>query len=661
VDLFLLIGGGFVQGVTLSILFGYEREIRDGKSMSRFFLWLVQSSLLNIVASPLYVLFPQATLALNLGYYGSLVLISILNYACSIFHKNQIAENSGENPRFTLPYGLHKNNIFKSIVFTLTPSIYLGLLAIGAVTFGLTIASGAYLSIACILGAVFLDQIYQWEWFPSFLQHPYQLLRIAMLSSWAFGLDSWLSIGLTVFNFSAFVWNYVTTQIRGERSLSCQFKIAEPEYEFTFEKNLDGVKPTTSLQLQQLLQHLKPRLDVRITYNHFRDSAIATKKLLTNAPVLNNADYLTLFRQLDFSKPELRELIVNQMAVHDKFHEKSLAERRVDFDLPEGCETADIYIAFLQQEIRHLVERLDNPSSSRSISHEQRLTLIGHSRRVLEQLQLHKDNTKLHEQTLVNLALRTGSHCSRIYLETYAEICNSLNIATAELTLKEHTALKAQVLRDERFKRYYYHVMNKLYGFLDPNDYHSYENFAAIYGQFFYLQNQSIQNRYPDGMDLLCDWGHYYFLKFIMPDQPHFSDVYNETTLIESVISGHLHLLFIEWCNEFYPGAYEEWILDEYSQVKEFCPDVQALAKLMLLDMGLVELTHPLEVEVIERLQTNSHRGPLHIILSSRNSSSTREPLAVNEEINIDEDLEDFIRNLESAPADDQYRPRFSN
>ncbi len=615
----VLIIGCLVQGVTISVLYGYERELRDGMSTSRFFPWVIQWMSLNLVATPLYVLFPQAALALNLAYYSSLAVISVLNYAFSVFHKNQIRQNSGQDPQLTLPFDLHNNELFKNIVSALTPRIYLGLGAIYALSLGLTVMlAGAYFSVACILGAILLDQVYQWEWFPSFLQQPLQLLRLALLSSWVFGFDSWISIGLTTFNLTVFVWNFISIQLRGERSPTCHFNIAEAEHEFSFAETLDDVKPSSSQQLKQLLNHLKPALSVRITYNHFRDSALATQKLLANAPVLNNAEYSRLFNKLDFNKPNLRELIVNQMAVHDKFHEKSLEQRRIEFNLPTDCEDAEIHIAFLKKEMEHLVERLNHPSASRSINHEQRITMCGQARRVLEHLLQHEANVDQQERILLNLALRTGSHCSRIYLETFAEICNSLHFETAELSLRERTVLAAQVLRDEQYKKYYYFVMKNLYGFIDLNDYHSYENFVAYYGMFFYLQNQSLQNRYPDGIDLLADRGYYYFLKAM--GQPVFAEYYNEGTLIESVTSGLLHPLFQLWCEEFYEGAYDQWVLDEYSSVKENAPDVLALAKLFLLDLGLVELTQPLAENILAQVKPSSHRGPLQNVLKARNT-----------------------------------------
>ena len=200
-----------------------------------------------------------------------------------------------------------------------------------------------------------------------------------MFSSCAFGLDSMITIGLTTVNVAVFIWNYVTIHLGGTRSPTCQFNVAEAGHEFSFEEHLAGVKPETSSQLRQLLDNLSPSLDVRITYNHFRESAIATNKLLANAPVVDYAGYLTLFNRLDFNKPALRELIVNHMAVHDKFHEHSFEDRRVELGLPEGCERVDIYIAFLKKEMGYLVERLNNPSSSRSITHLQLLTLTGQS------------------------------------------------------------------------------------------------------------------------------------------------------------------------------------------------------------------------------------------------------------------------------------------
>ena len=164
----------------------------------------------------------------------------------------------------------------------------------------------------------------------------------------------------------------------------------------------------------------------------------------------------------------------------------------------------------------------------------------------------------------------------------------------------------AQAVRDEQYKRYYYAMMKKMFAtMIDVNDYHSYEAFVLnAGGTFFYLQNQDLQNRYPDLMDIIDDLVMYSVLK--LKKAPLFNTYYNEETLIKHVLDGKLHPLFQEWCEEFYEGAYKEWVLDEYAIPKKDCPNVRKLASLMLLDLGLVELTNPSDAIVLARLKSKN-------------------------------------------------------
>ena len=214
----------------------------------------------------------------------------------------------------------------------------------------------------------------------------------------------------------------------------------------------------------------------------------------------------------------------------------------------------------------------------------------------------------MQQQVLLTLAIRTGQHCNRMYLETFADLFHRCGYHAQKLSLKERAVLLAQSAREDAFKRYYYAFMpvwrkiqastlNPDY-FLsaDVNDYHAYELFARQFGAFFYLPNQTLSRRTRSFFEIASDHVFSYLLK-LANAKLCFSDYYNTEYLIKAVLDGQgkLHGVFKDWCDTIYPEAYNESRLDEdLYPVADDNPRLRTLACLMLLDLGLVESTTPL-------------------------------------------------------------------
>lgn len=463
---------------------------------------------------------------------------------------------------------------------------------------------------------IVVDQLYQQRWFPSFLETPYFLLSSCLQVAVMFGFSNRFWIGLNLVSVGFFIWDYVQTHLRGVQSASSQFRVASKAHEFSFEKQAIQ-KPTQKSALLALLEPFK-RAPVRVTFNHFREASVVTDKVLGKAKAIDFSEYIKAFNALDFQSPELRAFIFDEMAIHDKFHECSYGEHRVRLKLPPETQEVDVQIAFLKQELAATVQRLNNPSY-RALNHQQINTLLGQSRLVLDFLLKTKD-ADVRKCILLSLAIRTGTHCYRMYIETFAELFHAHVYKDAPLTLKDKAVLAAQSLREDKFRAYYYEVLPKIrklqayslnLGYFlsaDKDDYHTYEDFALNYGGYFYLQNQSLSQRVRSLFDVFMDYVNTYGFLKVIGSNCLFSDHYHEACLIDAVVDGKgkLHLIFKAWCESLYPDAYHDVMLDEdLFPVKKDDVNLRALAKMMLLDLGLVELTQP-----YEKLQQQGNKTP---------------------------------------------------
>ena len=321
---------------------------------------------------------------------------------------------------------------------------------------------------------------------------------------------------------------------------------------------------------------------------------------------------------MDFSTEQLRDTINNEMVIHDNFNVKSLDDHRTELALPANSSEVEVKIAYLKREMTRLVERLTHPSY-KDLTHVQMNTLRGQARQVLANIRAANIPHELKQSVLLTLALRTGAHCNRVYLDTFAELFLRCGYSDIQLTLKERAILCAQEAREACFKTYYYGMQDTWRAMLagmpqlralttDINDFNAYELFALNFGRYLYLPNQKLQSTERQPMDMVAD----YLVKSQMKDLSElghtlFSDDYTPVFLINQALDarGKLHLIFQEWCNStFYNNAYNDLFFDEDQFPVNRNSRQETLAALMLLDLGLIELTQPIATPVMHTPST---------------------------------------------------------
>ena len=597
----------------------YEREIVDGGTQNRIWTFIIQTAVLAWSMGPLWLVFPEASLLASVLYYSALATSGLFSYIASICHANQMKRNLGQEETresinwsaiewsfegiyklisefFSaqdkiepLPFDLHNNSFFvKTIMFFNQNLIY----AIGALYLTGVILAGIYIapSYAIAAAAMFaVDRCYQNGLFPKFMETIYFISTSFLVLGYLSGFDSWLNIGITAASITYALYDYIQIHLRGVNSPSTLFPMATSENELSLEKII-GQECENQTQLRYALSTFQSKTrPVRVTFNHFHASYELSERVFANAPQVDFRDYKRHFNELDFNSPEIRTSILNEMAVHDKFHGEPLEQHQKNLNLPEQSDIEDIYIAYLKNEMNYLVERLTN-ISYRDLNNQQVNALQGQARHLLDHLNK-TQNTNDKINLLISLAIRTGAHCNRIYLEVFSELSQDV-CPPVGLTLKEQVIFDAQSAREGAFRKYYYILAKKIgldYMF-DLNDYHTYENFAAGYGQYFYLRNASLSQRVRTISDFINEK---ILSNILIYDASSFSDYYTESFLVNEVLQGKLHPSFQAWCAEIYPNCYDEMVLDNDSLVKTNAPTVQALAKLMLLDCGIVELIEP--------------------------------------------------------------------
>jgi hypothetical protein len=233
---------------------------------------------------------------------------------------------------------------------------------------------------------------------------------------------------------------------------------------------------------------------------------------------------------------------------------------------------------------------------------------------------------------LLHLAICTGSHCNRIYLETLSSLAEELGCLTNDHahTLRERALLAAQASRETAFRTYYYKAIAILkkkhptaFGTLfdDVNDYHTYELFVRTFGANFYLRNPTLTLRYRTSEDIYRSITvHSALTKLGFTDEKLlFSQIYNPEYLVDQVITPgtKLHTILIAWCEERFPSCYQTVLYDEDYLINKGAK-IRALAELMLLDLDILELNEPY---------------PEHP-MSPEDLATLRLPMVVREEVN---------------------------
>jgi hypothetical protein len=584
----------------VSNLNAYTREIGDGGVANRIWSFLGQVMFLGFAFSPLTQFFPEQSLRLNIIYYPLAGLIGGINYLATICHQNQLKRNQHrEDEVRKLPFKLHNHKMFNRVILWLSKYIRHGILALYGISLIAGLFLGASLFVTSAVGMLLVDICRQRGWFPAFLQKPYLLLGLFLVTGQVLGFGSLLTIGISLGFVAYSIWDYIQIHVKGVRSSTSVFPIATPSHQLTPEQSNEPNAANVE-KLQHALAIVRPRT-IRITFNHFPEAIAISDRLLADAPVVDFTQYEQLFQRLQFTSIRCKTRISTEMAVHDKFHEDPYDVHAASLGIPAGTTEMDVQIAFLKREMSYLVQRLQHPSY-RDLNHEEITTLQNQARRLLTLLNNIQDQNT-HQEILLSLATRTGSHCNRVYLDTFAELNQRYTFATQPtLSLREQAIFTAQQIREDCFRKYYYQFMrqlkqiNPLYQwiFQDSNDYHSYESFANGFGTGFCLRNKSLNVNFRSPIDALLEIVNhklYSHMGRVERIKTLFSDYYNASRLITEVLEGKLSHIFRTWCETNYPGSYQDRVLDESSMVKKEHGDVIALAKLMLLDFKMVEFT----------------------------------------------------------------------
>jgi hypothetical protein len=604
----------------VSNLNAYTREIADGGVANRIWSFVAQFMFLGFAFSPLKHFFPEQSLLLNAIYYPLAGILGGINYVATICHQNQFKRNQHREAEIQkLPFNLHNNKIFNKAILWLSKYARYGILAF----YGISVIAGFFLGSPLFLASAgcifFIDQCRQQRWFPAFLQKSYLLLGLFLMSGQLFGFTSLLATGISLIFVAYSIWDYVQIHVKGRRSANSTFPTGTASHEFTLQV---PIEPTASCaeRLQEDLAIARPRT-IRVTFNHFPAAIAISDRLLKNTPVVDFNQYCLIFCSLNLDSPELRDTINNEMVEHGKFQEHSYSDHAQSLGLAANASETDIQFAFLKREMSYLVQRLKSPSY-RDLNHEQITTLQNQARCLLAFLNSTQDENA-RQTILFSLALRTGSHCNRVYLDTFAELNQQYSFAEQpSLSLRDQAVFMAQSIREDCFRTYYYefvpqlHRLSPFYKFLfqDVNDYHTYEFFTSAFGSGYCLRNKSLNVSFRSPLDTLLEEINLALYSNIGRTQQLktlFSDYYNAQRLVKEILEGKLHPIFMKWCEERYPGTYRALVLDEETTtVKVDDPDVIALAKLMLLDFKMVEFTEAFQPIPAQTRTTIASRPP---------------------------------------------------
>ena len=595
-----IILNALTAGFCVSSLYAQEQEVTAGGITNKIWQVFLQYIILINVLAPLSLLYPLVADNLSLIGYGGLLSSALIAYGASIFQSNQRFLQMNEPRKIQkLPYNLHNSkSLGKMLMFvneylsTFFVIAYLGgLLLCGLNGFGIYALTSA--------GMGLFDRIIKRGWLPEFLNAPYRWLMIVLFVNLTFGVTSTLWATLTALFVSFTIWDYVQTHIRGVRSSSWQFPKAEADK--TFKLSKFDLHPTNKDELIKLARTLQT-YEFKVTYDHFRASHVVTQKILSNAPNVQFSNFTELFERINFSA-DLLEALGAEITSQDKYFNTPREDHLKNFNLPEDASNNDIYKAYLKTEIAETAERLTT-CQSRDLFPEAWIRTKKQARVVLSHLiELQQRAPDDCARALVDLALKTGSHCNRVYANTFSTLFEQCSEETeAPLSLEEKTSLAAQRSREEAFKKYYYHAVPQIkrdmpifnIDYADINDFHSFNNFAHSFGQEFYLSNNNGIRSARDPMDAITDW---IFFWYLSASNQCFNKFYNVNSLIKDILNPEhaLHTCFKEWCDEHYLGAYNEIILDEDGMPDLENEDIKRIAIIMLLDLNIIELNRPYE------------------------------------------------------------------
>ncbi|MFY7697982.1 MAG: hypothetical protein ACOVQX_04075 [Legionella sp.] len=609
----------------MSFANSFANEVEAGGTTYRLQTFVVQSMALMNAFAPLYVIYSMIPVNLNLIFYSGVLLLAGLNRIAYLCHKNQIARNAEKfDDIVSFPLGLDESSFFIKLIYFLSNHASRAFYGLYLVGLGIAFYYEATVMVAASLAMLSINYLYKHGWFPSWLESSYLFFTSFLLIGATFGIDSIVGITLSTINIVFMLYDYVQTHIRGMHSATSQFPIATKEHLITVNKDPDLSPEIRLEQVNNLINRFKYKR-IRPTFNHFKQSSELTEKLLGYSPKLTPQElqeFATQFTQLNFNKPDLRDLILNEMVSHDRFNQLTEHEHMSQLGLiPDNdrdnnnaesnvaafnIDPVDVRIAYLKQEINLMITRL-SVYDYKGLPADRMAALYGHARSLLNYLKT-TANEQEKEIILISLALRTGSQCTRAYLDEFTNLNHQYGLLSNHLTLHERAIMNAQDFRTARFNDYYFHFMSVVIknhpvtifkSMFDSTDYHNFESFALALGGYFYLRNTSLSIRIRNLLDIVVEKYNYHMLRSV--GQLLFADYYNETSLVNEILnpSGCFGSLLFDWCATIHPELYAMIFLDNDSMPRiGNHPEIHTLAKLLLVDLGIAEYTDPCNLTI---------------------------------------------------------------
>jgi len=601
-QLLQLIVNAMSQAFSVSQLSAYNQEIVDGGTKNRIWSFLTTYSLANLTLLPLMLLFPAIDFGLAL--LGSAFVLGGIFYAASIAQENQMRINQGEFEKIkTLPWGLHKHEYLMKSASFLTLHLATFLLLLYGSSLVACIFLGAPLYAYVSLGMYAIDQLNQEGYLPNVLKAPYLYLGVAVTLLATCGVTSVLGLTLSLGLIAFTAVDYIRCYVWGEDSPTAQFPMTDLSQQIKV-PSVEQEDAEATQQFEALLQtHQTHRgdADIHVTFDHFYASHQIVNKLLASAPAIDYKQYIALFNAIDFTHEALRNKIQNEMCVHDKFNGQALSDHCQALNLPSETDVSDVQIAYLKREISYFVERLEQ-SSYRDFTYQQALTMQRYARLLLSKLETFSNEKKI--SSLLHLAVTTGSHCNRAYLESLSSLAvEEKLLLVPSLNFREEAMLRVQEAREAAFRTYYHKVapqLNKRPYFSiiwdDTGDYHTYEDFVYTFGVNFYLMNASFTTGFRDIFEVLNDR----VVALYRGVGILFCEHYTVNYLVDQTINPEkkLYKIFERWCAEHQVRLLDE---DYMLRFEPNSAELRALAELMLLDFNIIALKKPYKIPAVSR------------------------------------------------------------
>ncbi|MDF1684109.1 MAG: hypothetical protein P1U36_05585 [Legionellaceae bacterium] len=508
----------------------YTQETVDSGTKNKLWSFRAVHWLANITLFPLISLF---SLNVWLVYFSSALPLAVIFYVASVAHGNQLAKNTGELDKIKrLPWDLHQNTYLTDLALFLSVNFVYPLFALYVVALAACFLFGSPW-FACVSLAMYaLDQLYQREYLPEFLEMPYLCMSISILLLVIFGVTSYVGIGLSLAMVVFTVIDHVLCNELGQTSPTVQFpnNHAPEEYDFALMSSLEGdytkalddvvylsenpkayfVKGmqqetcfTEDVDLTNLVEKMadinfkKYILGITLEAGHTRhDKPKESFECRLKAHEEKRGDrelHVTfdhfyesyqlvedILKDVPFVFPErgykrylelFAEINFKDEKIRDFILCQMYAHDKFNGQNLESLSKEALAARqedFLKQEMQVFVERLEQ-ASHRDFSHLQAANMHGYARLLLSKMDTPEYSPEERADLLLAIAMTTGSHCYRSYPQNLSDFAAEKEILfSPELTLREHALLVVQDIREAAFRTYY-------------------DNTVRVFNQYFYF------------------------------------------------------------------------------------------------------------------------------------------------------------------------------